>query len=81
MKFWVSQRGSQELDLSNILFFTPDAFFDYLSTTIVQSQQPTETTMKGYRINVAYDAVSHSEMHNKKSAIANVILNSMKKKK
>lgn len=68
---------------NTILYYTPDALFEFLQKNNIQEPEikNTETNMKGYRINVNYDSISQTEMSQKKSAIANVIFNSMKKRK
>ena len=63
----------------NILFFTPDALFTYLDNSNLQNISPKENVMKGYRVNVSYDAIAHEDMEKKRISIANVIISSLKK--
>jgi hypothetical protein len=72
--------GIEGFDSANVLFYTPDAFFHYLDESVRESTTE-ETVMKGYRINVSYDAISQEEMERKRAAVANVILQTMRKRK
>lgn len=70
-------------DYDEVLYFTPDVLFEYLQKDSLKENEnsTTETSMKGYRINVNYDSISPTEMKHKKSSIASVILSSINKKK
>lgn len=72
--------GISELDKKTVHFFTPDELFAFLSETPVEINQ-TETTMKGYRVNVTYDSVTKEEMDKKRASIAKVVMDSLRKKK
>ena len=63
-----------------ILFFTPDALFPYLDDS-VKEEIPQEKIMKGYRVNVSYDAITEEEMNRKRASVAQVVLNSLRKRK
>ena len=67
-------------DIKKVHFFTPEAFFTYLNTVTI-SASPTEATIKGYRVQVSYDAMSDTEMNKKRASVANVVFNSTKRKK
>ncbi|MDP1813997.1 MAG: type IV secretion system DNA-binding domain-containing protein [Leadbetterella sp.] len=64
-----------------ILFFTPDAFFIYLDSKNILESPKNENVMKGYRVNVSYDSSSNEDMEKKRISVANVLLNSIKKRK
>jgi hypothetical protein len=64
-----------------ILFLTPDTLFQYLNETAIHQEQAPEQVIKGYRVNVSYDAVTQEEMNRKRAAVAHVVLNSLKRKK
>jgi len=70
-------------DSASVQFLTPDAFFAYLDTE--QQQQaappPTETVIKGYRVNVTYDTLSPDEAEQKRKSVAKVVLDSLRKRK
>ncbi len=72
--------GVAEFDTKDVHFFTPDALFAYLDqqTTPVTA---TEATIKGYRVNVSYDAMTAEEMKKKRTSVAQVISQSMQKMK
>ncbi|MCX6204930.1 MAG: type IV secretion system DNA-binding domain-containing protein [Bacteroidetes bacterium] len=70
--------GIDDFESKHIHFFTPDALFSYLDTN-TQVQSPTETIIKGYRVNVSYDSITPSEMNRKRASVAQVVLNSMKR--
>ena len=70
--------GNPEFDSHDIHFFTPDALFSFLDM-IKKSESPTEKTMKGYRVNVSYDSITPEEMSRKRTSVAQVVLNSMKR--
>ena len=61
-------------------FFTPDALFEFLDET-VQEPAPEETVMKGYRVNVTYDAITKEEMDRKRASVAKVVMDSLRKRK
>ncbi len=56
------------------------ALFTYLDQVNLPQHQ-TEATIKGYRINVSYDAMTTEEMTKKRASVAKVVMNSMKKMK
>jgi len=62
----------------NVHFFTPDALFSFLDV-IPPKNVPQEKVMKGYRVNVTYDAISKEEMERKRSSITDIVINSMKR--
>ena len=65
-----------------ILFFTPDVLFEYLNQEpIIQDAPPQQTTMKGYRVSVSYDAITQDEMKRKRSSVAQVVMSSLRKQK
>jgi hypothetical protein len=37
--------------------------------------------MKGYRVNVTYDAITQQEMDRKRASVAKVVMDSLRKKK
>ncbi|NNV53864.1 type IV secretory system conjugative DNA transfer family protein [Limnovirga soli] len=71
--------GIAEFEKKHVEFFTPDAFFSFLDTYIVAPVPKEETIMKGYRVNVTYDAVTREEMNRKRASVAKVVLSTMKK--
>ncbi|MBS1731862.1 MAG: DUF853 family protein [Bacteroidetes bacterium] len=70
----------QDFDSKPVLFFTPDAFFSYLDS-INQGAAQEETTMKGYRVKVSYDAIGQDEMERKRASVAKVVMDSLRKRK
>lgn len=64
----------------NVKFFTPDALFTFLDESI-KDELPKEQTMKGYRVNVSYQSPEAQDASKKKNSIAQIILNSLKKRK
>jgi hypothetical protein len=70
------------LDFENkpIQFFTPDALFAFLDTTVIAAD-PQEQIIKGYRVNVTYDSITQEEMDRKRAAVAKVVMNSLRKRK
>lgn len=73
----------QTLNEATVLFFTPDALFAFLDTELQQhtAPPPTETVMKGYRVNVSYDTLSPDEAEQKRKSVAKVVLESLRKQK
>lgn len=63
-----------------VQFFTPDALFTFLDNT-VKNEVPQEQVIKGYRVNVTYDSVTQEEMDRKRTSVAQVVLNSLRKMK
>lgn len=72
--------GISELNNNEVYFFTPDALFSYLDQVSLPDTS-TETTIKGYRVNVSYDSITPEEMSKKRASVAQVVLNSMKRMK
>ncbi|MCW3105773.1 MAG: hypothetical protein JWQ09_279 [Segetibacter sp.] len=72
--------GIAEFEKSTVHFFTPDALFTFLDNS-VKEEIPQETVMKGYRVNVTYDAITNEEMDRKRASVTKVVLNSLKKRK
>ena len=72
--------GIAEFEKHPVLFFTPDALFSFLDES-VKEKVPEEKHMKGYRINVTYDAITKEEMERKRASVAKVIINTMRRHK
>jgi len=72
--------GIAGLDMQKVHFFTPEAFFSYLNTVSITAS-PTEATIKGYRVQVSYDSMTDDEMSKKRASVANLVANSLKRKK
>ncbi|MCW3111476.1 MAG: hypothetical protein JWQ09_5982 [Segetibacter sp.] len=72
--------GIPEFEKHRVLFLTPDALFSLLDES-VKEQIPEAVTMKGYRVNVTYDAITKEEMERKRKAVSNVIRNTIQKRK
>lgn len=79
-------RKKCELEIPNFLnysvnFFTPDALFIYLDESVAKEQTPPENVIKGYRVNVGYDATGSPDMDRQRNSVANVVLNSLRRKR
>lgn len=72
--------GIPDFESKAIHFFTPDALFHFLDVENAK-EVPTETVIKGYRVNVSYDTLSQEEMKQKRTSVAQVVLNSLRKKR
>jgi len=72
------KEGIPEFEHRQVQFFTPDALFAFLDTT-VSAAMPQEQIIKGYRVNVTYDAVTQEEMDRKRASVAKVVMNSLRK--
>lgn len=67
-----------------IHFFTPDLLLEFLDQQAkhtVQPVTPESTILKGYRVNVTYDAISQEDMQRKRVSVARVVMNSINKRK
>lgn len=64
-----------------VLFLTPDALFALLDEQSSSAPEPQEQTMKGYRVKVRYDSISQEEVQRKRSAVAKVVMDSLRKQK
>ncbi len=73
--------GIPDFESKNVLFFTPDVLFQYLDQTPTTQIQPQEQVIKGYRVNVSYENISQEEMLKRRKSIAQVVKNSLRKKK
>jgi hypothetical protein len=72
--------GIADFGSKEVHFFTPDVFFAYLDQSSIP-ETSTETTIKGYRVNVMYDSITPEEMSKKRASVAQVVFNSMKRMK
>lgn len=72
--------GIPNFDQTLVHFLTPDAVFGFLDSVSIPAKN-TEATMKGYRVSVSYDSMTDEEMTKKRASVAQVVLNSIKKKK
>jgi len=70
--------GIADFNRKDAHFFTPDALFAFLDQQTMKVTA-TETTMKGYRVNVSYDDISAEEMGKKRTSVAQVVAQSLKK--
>jgi len=70
--------GIAEFSKRTVYFFIPDELFAFLDYNV--KEMPRETLMKGYRVNVTYDAITEKEMSKKRASVAQVVLNSLKKR-
>ncbi len=68
------------IETKQVLFLTPDALFSFLDEPVT-SPPPEEVNMKGYRINVSYGSITPDEMDKKRSSVAQVIVNTLRKQK
>jgi hypothetical protein len=68
--------GIAEFEKHPVLFHTPDALFAFLDES-VKKQVPEEIYMKGYRVNVSYDAINKEENEQKRASVTNVIMNTV----
>lgn len=75
------ERGISDFEKYSVMFLTPDALFELLDAQTSVAPQPQEQIMKGYRVNVSYDAISQEEVQRKRSAIAKVVMDSLRKKR
>lgn len=69
-----------DFENQNVQFFTPDALFSFLDSTI-KDKEPQEQIIKGYRVNVTYDSVTKEEMDRKRASVAKVVMDSLRKVK
>jgi len=63
---------------SQVKFFLPEAFITYLDESSAENAS-TEKTVRGYKVKVRYTSVSDEEKKKRRKAIADVILQSMKR--
>lgn len=70
--------GTPEIEKFNVHFFTPDALFSFLDISL-KSDVPEEQIIKGYRVNVTYDSITPEEMNRKRTSVAQVVMNSLRK--
>ena len=64
-----------------VSFLTPDKLFVLLDKNVGVTAQATETSMKGYRINVSYSDLSRDASTQKENAIKRSIYEALKKKR
>lgn len=65
-----------------LFFLTPDLLFELLDEQPVASiSQSQEQIIKGYRVQVSYEAISQEEAQRKRSAVAKVVADALRKSK
>lgn len=69
----------EDIEKNHVFFLTPDALFAYLDEQ-GEPMHSGEQVIKGYRVNVSYDAQTVGEMERKRALVAQVIGKSLKKK-
>ena len=67
-------------NLTKVSFFSPEELFVFLDQGVAQPAG-TEGLVKGYRVKVEYGNVRNAEQQNKKDAVAQVILQSLRRMK
>ncbi len=72
--------GIAEFKKHLVFFFTPDLFYGFLNESIKQ-EIPEEVHMKGYRVNVTYNAITKAEMDNKRASVTRTVVNSNRRPK
>lgn len=73
--------GIADFEKHHVLFLTPDAFISFLDQSTPDEKVSDEVHMKGYRVNVTYDAITKEEMDRKRASISNIVLNTIRKHK
>jgi len=68
----------EEVVRHNIIIGEPEVLFELLDR-MAEKQAATETTIKGYRVKVEYDAISNEAMKKKRESIAKLVIDAMKK--
>ena len=69
-----------ESDQKKVLFFQPEEFFFYLEKEVA-SKAGKEERVKGYKVKVQYQPVQETEKKTKREAVANVIIQALKRMK
>jgi hypothetical protein len=67
-------------EYSKVIVCEPETLFEFLDVQSIE-QMPTETKMKGYRVKVEYDSISHEEQTRKKESVAKIVLESLRRMK
>lgn len=72
-------KGSlSEAESSRLSFLTPDEFWLFLETIDAEAV-PTETTVRGYKVKVRYKALNEEEVAARKKAIAQTVLQGLRR--
>lgn len=74
------QETFNESEQPKIFVVIPEEFFNYLDVGSIDSK-PTETIIKGYRVNLSYDSLTESEMKLKRGTVSKIIAESIRRKK
>ncbi|MES3017435.1 MAG: type IV secretion system DNA-binding domain-containing protein [Bacteroidota bacterium] len=74
------QETLSTVDQQKVKVLQPEALFSSLDSIAI-AEVPTETTFKGYRVKVSYDAVSDAEMKGKRDSVAKIVADSLRKMK
>ena len=72
------KEGIPDFENKHVKFFIPDVLFVFLHTTNA-IQEPQEQIIKGYRVNVTYDAVTPEEMDRKRASVAKIVMDSLRR--
>ena len=76
----IEKQDISDADRQKIFIVTPDEVFSLLDM-LIEKGRTSETKIKGYRVKVEYDAVSHDTMNKKRESISKVVINSLKRLK
>lgn len=68
----------EKTELDKVKFFEPQELFLFLDQQVAESSS-SEQRIKGYRVKVKYEAVSEVEKKQKREAVAQVIVNAIKR--
>lgn len=75
----ITEKLSQS-DLDKVKLFEPEELFLFLDDQVAQ-ETSTEQRIKGYRVKVQYQAVSEAEKKQKREAVAQIIVQAMRRMK
>lgn len=76
----LASKRLKESDQEKVLFFEPEALFFYLETETA-SRASKEERVKGYKVKVQYQPVAETEKRTKREAVAQVILQALRRLK
>ena len=74
------EKSIAESDQSKVLFFQPEEFLSFLEEEAA-AELTKEDRVKGYKVKVQYQAASEAEKKTKREAVANVIVQALKRMK
>jgi predicted lipid-binding transport protein (Tim44 family) len=76
----LAEKNLSQAEMQKVMFFQPEHLFFYLEKEAVEAASE-EARVRGYKVKVHYQPVNEAEKKAKREAVANVIIQALKRMK